>query len=76
MARAKQRSKTKVSGPFIGAARGAIKDPDTFLPPFLPGNGQVLLLPDHNLLLILSEKGDVALVAARPDTGIHGPQVL
>jgi len=31
-------------------------------------NGQVLLLPDQNLLLILSEKGDVALVAARPDS--------
>jgi len=32
------------------------------------GNGQVLLLPDQNLLLILSEKGDVALVEARPDS--------
>ena len=31
------------------------------------GNGQVLLLPDQELLLILSEEGDVALVSARPD---------
>jgi outer membrane protein assembly factor BamB len=31
------------------------------------GNGQVLLLPDQNLLLILAEYGEVALVEANPD---------
>jgi outer membrane protein assembly factor BamB len=31
------------------------------------GNGQVLLLAEQKLLLILSEKGDVALVSARPE---------
>src|SRR5262249_22923732 len=31
------------------------------------GNGQVLLLPDPELLLILSEKGDVALVEANSE---------
>lgn len=30
------------------------------------GNGQVLLLPDQNLLVVLTEKGEVALVPAEP----------
>jgi len=30
------------------------------------GNGQVVLLPEQDLLLVLSDRGDVALVSADP----------
>jgi len=39
------------------------------------GNGQLVLLPDQDLLLVLSEEGELALVAATPDQFIEKAKV-